>query len=234
MIPESIAIDGPAASGKSTVGGGLALRLGFFYFDTGVMYRAVTLASLRHGIPVTDEKQVSRLAAQVAIDVQPPTVDDGRQYNVLLDGEDVTWAIRSAEVDADVSRVAAYPEVRAVLTEAQRRIGQRGKVVMVGRDIGTIVLPDAEMKVFLRASAEERARRRYLELINRGKQVDYKAILEAVHRRDAIDSSREVAPLRPAADAIIVDTDRIGIQGVVDYLEALYKQIHVRGATETV
>ncbi len=222
---ESIAIDGPVASGKSTVGAALALRLGYIYFDTGVMYRAVTLAALRHGIPGDNEKAVARLAAAIQIDVLAPTAADGRQYTVLLDGDDVTWAIRSAEVDAEVSVVSAYAAVRQIMTAEQRQIGLRGKVVMVGRDIGTVVMPDAKLKVFLQASAEERARRRYREQVERGQQICYEDLLAAIVRRDHIDSAREVAPLQSAADAWVIKTDGVGIQAVVDLIEEKYRTL---------
>ncbi len=155
-----IAIDGPAGSGKSTVGQQLAQRLDYLYFDTGVMYRAMTLACLRGGTPVDDQGAVEALAQRVAIDVRAPTVEDGRQYDVLLEGEDVTWDLRAPEVEGSVSLVSAYPGVRRAMSARQREIGLRGKVVMVGRDIGTVVLPEADLKVYLDASVKERARRR--------------------------------------------------------------------------
>lgn len=221
-IPKIIAIDGPAASGKSTVAEKLAAEVGYLYFDTGVMYRAVTLAALRELGAVQDEEQVSALAQRVRIDVKPPSVQDGRMYDVLLDGEDVTWAIRTPDVDRNVSQVSAYREVRTAMTEQQRRIGLRGKVVMVGRDIGTVVFPDAELKVYLDASVEERARRRYEEIKRRG-QVgsSYEEILEAMKRRDTYDSSRAIAPLRPAEDAVIVNTDGLDICEVVRRVKGL-------------
>ncbi|MBC7225542.1 MAG: (d)CMP kinase, partial [Anaerolineae bacterium] len=169
-LPSTIAIDGPAASGKSTIGGLLAKELGYLYLDTGVMYRAVTLEALRAGVDIADEEAVVALAHRLRIEVLPPGPEhrDGRPYTVLADGRDVTWEIRTPEVDAAVSPVSAYPGVREVLTEAQRQIGRRGRVVMVGRDIGTVVLPDADLKIYLDASPEERARRRYLERLDRG------------------------------------------------------------------
>jgi CMP/dCMP kinase len=141
-----IAIDGPAGSGKSTLGEKLAKSLGYLYFDTGVMYRAVTLAALDKGVPVEDEQAISELTTQLQIDVRPASVQDGRAYDVLIDGQDVTWEIRRSEVEANVSVVSAYPAVRRSLAAAQRRIGLRGQVVMVGRDIGTVVLPEADLK----------------------------------------------------------------------------------------
>lgn len=220
-IPKIIAIDGPAASGKSTVAEKLAADLGYLYFDTGVMYRAVTLAALRSVQSVQEEETVSHIARQIQIDVLPPSVGDGRLYDVRLDGEDVTWAIRLPEVDRNVSQVSAYRQVREAMTEQQRRIGQRGSVVMVGRDIGTVVFPEAELKVYLDASVEERARRRYEEMIKRGQQASFEDILEAMKRRDKMDSSRAIAPLRPADDAVIVNTDGLAVCDVLNQVKAL-------------
>jgi CMP/dCMP kinase len=220
-IPNIIAIDGPAASGKSTIAEKLAADLGYLYFDTGVMYRAVTLAALRKLQSVQEEPLVTGIAEQVDIDVQPPGTADGRLYDVIVDGEDVTWAIRQPEVDRDVSQVSAYPGVRKAMTEQQRRIGQRGGVVMVGRDIGTVVFPEAELKVFLVASVEERARRRFEEVTGRGQDADYQDILEAMKKRDQMDSSRVIAPLRPAADAVIVNTDGLDICQVLKKVKDL-------------
>ena len=214
--PKIIAIDGPAASGKSTLGERLALHLGYLYFDTGVMYRAVTWAALSRLGQVDDEDAVSTLAEAVTIDIQPPSIADGRKTDILLDGEDITWEIRRPEVDSNVSRVSAYPRVRQAMTHQQRRIGQRGGVVMVGRDIGTVVFPDAELKIYLDASVEERARRRLREIQSRGEHGDYECILEALRKRDTYDSSRELAPLKPAEDAIILDTEGLSIDEVVE------------------
>ncbi len=217
MKPVSvIAIDGPAASGKSTLGAELARRLGYLYVDTGAMYRAATLAVLRRTISVEDERAVTGLVSEIEIDVGPPTKNDGRQNDILVDGEDVTWEIRSPEVDRNVSQVSMYSGVRDILTRRQREIGKRGKVVMVGRDIGTVVLPDADLKIYLDASAEARARRRYLENEVRGNSLSYEEILQAVKRRDRIDSTRELAPLRAAEDAIVVDSTQLNITQVFD------------------
>lgn len=219
--PSTIAIDGPAASGKSTIAEKLARELGYLFFDTGVMYRAVTLAALRRLGAVEDEAAVSRLAEEVEIDITPPGKNDGRKYDVLLDGEDVTWDIRSPEVEASVSQVSAYPGVRKAMTDQQRRIGLRGRCVMVGRDIGTVVLPEADLKIYLVASPEERARRRHQENLQRGLASDYPTILQAMIRRDQIDSTREVAPLKPAADAHIIDTDGLSIEEVLGRVRSL-------------
>jgi cytidylate kinase len=219
--PSIIAVDGPVASGKSTVSGLLAERLGYAYLDTGVMYRAVTWVALKRGIEITDEKAITKLAQTIKIRVEKPTLQDGRQYTVYANGQDITWQIRRPEVDANVSPVSAYPGVRTALTEQQRRIGQQGHIIMAGRDIGTVVMPDADLKIYLIASVEERARRRYLQMLERGQHAEYNQVLEAMRRRDQIDSGREVAPLKPAPDAIIVDTDDLSVAQVVARVMAL-------------
>ncbi|MCK4899185.1 MAG: (d)CMP kinase [Anaerolineales bacterium] len=224
-IPNIIAIDGPAASGKSTLAEKLAHGLGYLYFDTGIMYRAITWVASQRGVAVEDETTVTKLAETVAIDVRPPSVDDGRGYDVLVGGKDITWEIRRPEVDAIVSVVSAYPGVRRALSAQQRRIGMRGKVVMVGRDIGTVVLPEADLKIYLDASVEERARRRYVELQARGENAKLDDILEAMRMRDQIDSTRDVAPLRPASDAVLIDSDNLDIDQVLAQVERLVRQV---------
>jgi cytidylate kinase len=217
----TVAIDGPAASGKSTVGARLAHRLGYLYFDTGVMYRAVTWAALDRGVAIDDEEAITRLAEELEIRVLRPTLDDGRQYTVLADGRDITWDIRSPEVNQGVSPVSAYLGVRRALTARQRAIGADGGVVMVGRDIGTVVLPKAEIKVYLDASLHERARRRHLEDLRRGKASDMAEVIRDLRRRDRIDSTRAAAPLRPADDAIILDSTNLTADQVVERIVAL-------------
>jgi cytidylate kinase len=211
-----IAIDGTSASGKTTLARRMAARLGFLYFDTGVMYRALTLAALRRGVAIGDERSLSSLAEKITIDVTSPTASDGRPCTVLLDGEDVTWAIRSPEVDDNVSQASVYAGVRTALTEQQRRIGLRGRVVMAGRDIGTVVLPEAGVKIFMTASLEERARRRMAELTLLGETVDFEEVKRSLAERDRIDSQRAVAPLRAAPDAVVIDTTEIGADQVLD------------------
>ncbi|MCB9418569.1 MAG: (d)CMP kinase [Ardenticatenaceae bacterium] len=202
-----IAIDGPAASGKSTIGYILAKKLGFLLLDTGCMYRAATLAALQAGVAVEDETAVTELAHSIDIDVQPPAGEgDGRQYTTLLNGQDVTWELRSPEVDAHVSLVSSYAGVRQEMVQRQRLFGLRGSVVMVGRDIGTVVMPDAPLKLYITATAEERARRRWRDRNQQGHNNNYEAILADVQRRDQFDSSRKHSPLRPADDAIVIDT----------------------------
>ncbi len=212
--PSIIAIDGPAASGKSTLGLRLAQDLGYLFFDTGVMYRAITWIALERGVDVRDEAAVTALAESAPIDVAPASKPDGRACDVLVDGRDITWETRRPEVDGNVSVVSAFAGVRRALSQQQRRIGMRGRVVMVGRDIGTVVLPDADLKIYLDASAEERARRRYEEILARGGQADYDEILYKVRERDRIDSTRAVAPLRPADDAVILDSDKMNADEV--------------------
>jgi cytidylate kinase len=220
----TIALDGPAASGKSTVGESVAKSLGFLFFDTGVMYRAITLAALEAGVSVSDEAGCTKLAEETQIDVQPASRDDGRPNDILINGIDKTWEIRTPQVDANVSEVSTYAGVRAALTAQQRKIGVRGQVVMVGRDIGTVVMPDARLKIFLDASAEERARRRHLERVSRGEDSDFDEVLAIVKMRDQIDSSREVAPLCAAEDAIVINSDDLSIEEVYAAMMALIKE----------
>ncbi len=232
ILRQSIAIDGPAASGKSTLGKLLADELEYLFFDTGVMYRAVTWAALNAGVAIPDEAAVTSLAETTEIDIQPPSRSDGRNCDILVNGRDVTWEIRSAAVEKHVSPVSVYPGVRRALTQQQRRIGLRGKVVMVGRDIGTVVLPEAGLKIYLLASAEERARRRYKEILARDGQASYDAILSTIRERDQIDSTRAVAPLRPAADAVILDTDNLDIQQVLQAARSLLRRRDLTPADE--
>jgi cytidylate kinase len=221
--PSIIAIDGPAASGKSTIGKRLADTLDYLFFDTGVMYRAITWLALQRGLDMCDEAAITTLAGSVPIEVLPPSQADGRACDVFVEGQDITWETRRPEVDANVSVVSAYAGVRRALSAQQRRVGQRGRVVMVGRDIGTVVLPEADLKIYLDASAEERARRRYDEIIARGGQADYAEILAKVIERDRIDSTRDVAPLKVADDAVIVDSDHLNAEEVFQQILALCK-----------
>ena len=221
--PSIIALDGPAASGKSTLGRSLADSLGYLFFDTGVMYRAITWIALQHDLNLKDEAVITELAQKAQIDIRPSSKADGRSCDVVIGERDVTWEMRDGEVDANVSVVSAYVGVRKALSEHQRRIGLRGRIVMVGRDIGTVVLPEADLKVYLDANAEERARRRFDELIARGEQADYDEILKKVIERDRIDSTRAVAPLRPADDAVIIDSDKMSAEQVFAHVMELCK-----------
>ena len=220
-IPRIIAIDGPAASGKSTLAKRLAGFLNYLYFDTGVMYRAVTWIVIQRCVAFDDETTITTLAETIPIDVQPASKNDGRDYDVVVEGQDITWKIRQPDVEANVSVGSAYAGVRKALSAQQRRVGLRGQVVMVGRDIGTVVLPEAELKIYLDASVEERARRRYEERVSLGNNLSYDAILDAMRRRDQIDSTREVAPLQAASDAIVIDSDGKSIEDVLAEMKAL-------------
>ena len=221
--PSTIALEGPAASGKSTVGKRLADQLGYLFFDTGIMYRAVTWIALSRDMDLKNEAAVTAMAQETQIDIRQPTQNDGRACDILVEDRDITWDIRSGNVEAYVSIVAAYAGVRKALTDQQRRIGLRGGVVMVGRDIGTVVLPEADLKVYMIASAEERARRRHTELTARGEESNYDEILSKMIERDRIDSTRAVAPLRPADDALILDTDNMNESQVYERIMELCK-----------
>lgn len=200
----------------------LARRLSYLFLDTGCMYRAVTLAALEQGVSISDEIGVTHLAGRLEMEILPVlTEHDGRLYTVILDGKDVTWSLRSAEVDVNVSQVSTYSGVRSDLVRRQRSIGERGKVVMVGRDIGTVVLPAAPLKLYITASKEERARRRWKELAAGQRDASYEQILAEIERRDQIDGNRDVAPMKPAPDAIIVDTTGRSPQEVLEIIMRL-------------
>lgn len=222
--PSMIAIDGPSASGKSTIGNLLARALGYLYFDTGVMYRAVAATALARGIPVGDPAAVTALAEQMRIEVKPPTVNDGRDVTVLVDGQDITPDLRRREVEKAVSPVSAYPGVREAMRIQQRRIGEQGGVIMVGRDIGTVVLPEADLKIYLDAAPTERARRRYAERRARGEEVEFEQVLVDIRRRDEYDSTRQHAPLAAAPDAIIVDSTSLTIAQVLERVMGLFER----------
>jgi cytidylate kinase len=223
-LPAIIAIDGPSASGKSTVGRMFARRVGYLYFDTGVLYRAVAYVALSRAIPLSDEAAITALARRIVLEVLPPAIEDGRDVTVLADGVDVTWKIRSREVEQAVSPVSAYPGVRDALRQSQRNVGLAGRVVMVGRDIGTAVLPEANLKIYLDAALKARAQRRYLERRERDETVSFEDVFADMKRRDEIDSTREHAPLAAASDAIIVDTTSLTIEQVLDRLVLLAKR----------
>jgi CMP/dCMP kinase len=221
--PLTITIDGPSASGKSTVGEILARRLNYLYFDTGVMYRAVTCTALKRDIDVENEQAISELAEGTKIEVLPPTVADGRQNTIMADGVDITNQLRGSNIDGNVSAVSSYGRVRESMVRYQRAIGERGRVVMIGRDIGTVVLPKADLKIYLTASVEERARRRYRENVARGDNAPYDEVLRLMRRRDELDMGRANSPLRPAVDAHIVDTEYLNVPEVVEAIEHLWQ-----------
>lgn len=222
-FPHPIAIDGPAASGKTTIGRQLADKLGYLLLDTGIMYRAATLAVLRHGVDPADEAAVVNIAQALDLQIKPADHDDGRSNTVVLDGEDVTWDLRSPAVEAHVSQVSKYGGVRREMVRHQRSIAAEGHFVVVGRDIGTVVLPDAPCKLYITASAEERARRRLADRQAQGNHAEgYEAILADIERRDRIDSNRQNSPLRAADDAIVIDTSEQTPAQILDYILTLF------------
>ncbi len=223
MRPRLIAIDGPVAVGKSTIGQLLAEKLGYSFIDTGTMYRALTWKALRLGIDLEDEDKLPQLATTTRIEFVLEDVYD-KAYRVFVDGEDITGEVRSAEVERNVSLVSKVAGVRRVMVRKQRLMAGKGKIVMAGRDIGTVVLPEAELKIFLTASPEERARRRYLELLNQGNKADYSVILTDLKKRDEIDSQRMVSPLQPAGDAKIIDTEGLTLEQVVQKIWAFVEE----------
>jgi cytidylate kinase len=223
-MPISIAIDGPASSGKGTVARGVARALHYHYVDTGAMYRAVALVALRRGVPWEDSEELGALASGLHFRFE---WDDDDVLHVIVDGEDVTRAIREDALGTGASTVSRHPEVREALLGLQRALGKQGAVVMDGRDIGTVVLPGAELKVYLDADLDERARRRHDELLRRGESYTFDDVRSALRARDRQDSERAAAPLRVAEDAVVVDTTELSIpQAIRKVLELA----HERGA----
>lgn len=204
----SVAIDGPSGAGKSSMAKRLAAELGYTYVDTGAMYRTVGLYALRAGKDPADNSAVEALLPQIHLDI---LLKDGTQH-VLLNGEDVSSAIRAEEVGMAASAVGANPAVRAFLLDTQRNLAKSRDVLMDGRDIGTVVLPDATVKIFLTASPEARAKRRFAELQAKGEQTDFETVLADIRRRDDQDTHRAAAPLRQADDAVLVDTSELDIE----------------------
>jgi cytidylate kinase len=214
--PSTITIDGPVASGKSAVGGAAARRLGYRFIDTGVMYRAATCAALDRNIAASDESAVAALARAIAMSFEPGPPKAPEQARVLVDGVDLTERLRSAEIGEAVSLISRVPAVREAMVALQRKLAAEGHTIMAGRDIGTVVLPDAPLKVYLDATAAERARRRFAELKNGGRETTLEAEQRELALRDEIDSARDVSPLRPAADAVIIHTDGLSLEEVVE------------------
>lgn len=214
--PFVIALDGPAASGKSTVGLGAGQRLGFFYFDTGVLYRALTWLALQQGVPVGDGAALAALARAFAVTVGPATVQDGRQVDVVADGQDLSLQVRAPAVDRNVSPVSAHAAVRGALVTAQRAAIRPPGTILAGRDIGTVIVPDAPLKIWLEASLAERARRRASQT-----GADARAVLAQMQERDHIDGTRAVAPMVAAEDAIVVQTDSLAVEEVIERIVQL-------------
>lgn len=209
-----ITIDGPSGGGKSTVSRMLAAELGYTYLDTGAMYRAVGLQARNQGVDLADDEQVAAMLAELDLHLEPGNGDT----RVLLAGEDVSVAIRSAEMGMVASAVSALPLVRAKLTELQQQIGARGRVVAEGRDMGTVVFPGAKYKYFLDATSEERARRRVDQLHEKGEEASYDDILAQIIKRDHDDSTRDLAPLKAASDAVCIDSSRMNAQEVLNFI----------------
>lgn len=216
----NVAIDGPAGAGKSSIAKAAARSLGFIYVDTGALYRAVALAVIRNGIDVDDERAVEELLESIDVSLD---FRDGTQ-SVILNGEDVSEEIRLPEVSAAASTVSAIPAVRTFLFNLQRHIAENSDCLMDGRDIGTVVLPNADLKVFLTASPEERAKRRYEELMEKGNDVDYEQVLSDINKRDYQDTHRKVSPLKAADDAVLLDTTSLSFDEVTDELISLVKE----------
>lgn len=212
-----ITVDGPAGAGKSTAAKAIAKRLGYLYIDTGAMYRALTLKAVRQSVDLSDEDALDRLAAGTDVRLARPARPDG-PYRVILDGDDVTEAIRAPQVNAAVSQVARVPGVRAGMVDRQRQMAGDGRVVMDGRDTGTNVLPNAEVKFYLTASFDTRVDRRYQEQRRRGFEVDRAAVAKDIAQRDEIDSHRAVSPLRKAPGAIEVDSTALSIDQMVEQM----------------
>ena len=219
MMKHIVAIDGPAGAGKSTVSKSVAKKLGYLYIDTGAMYRALTLKAMRNGIDLKNEAALAKLAKATGIDLK----EESGALKVYLDGEDVAGLIRTPELTGNVKYIARVPGVRAQMVMLQRAIGERHGAALEGRDIGTVVFPDADYKFYLDADPDERARRRYKELIASGAAVDLADIKKDVVMRDESDMNRSVGALKKAPDAILVDTTRLSIDEVVDKILAYIK-----------
>ncbi len=226
MQSMKIAIDGPVGAGKSTISDAVARALGILHLDTGAMYRALGLTCLRRGVALTDEAAVTALCRDLDIAVRH---EDGGQ-RTLADGEDVTGLIRTPEVSDAASLVGTYAGVRETMVRTQQRLAAAQDMLLDGRDIGTVVLPDADVKIYLTAAAEERARRRWQEMLDKGEQADYDAVLKALRERDDQDMHREVTPLRRADDAVVVDTTALTFDESVDAILALVRERTARDA----
>jgi cytidylate kinase len=217
----AIAIDGPAGAGKSTISKAAAKQLGFIYIDTGALYRTVGLAASRRGVEPVEGKEVEEMLASIKVEL---TFNDKGEQVVLLDGEDVSGLIRTPEASMMASKISAIPAVRAYLLDLQRDMAKKGNVILDGRDIGTVVLPDADVKIFLTAAPEARAERRYKELVEKGMDVKYEDILADVKERDYNDSHRAIAPLKQADDAVLADTTEVDLQGSIDLIVSIIKE----------
>ncbi len=216
-LPSIIAVDGPAGSGKSSVSFAAARRIGYLFVDTGAFYRAITLLALENHIDPAASAQVVALTHAATFDMTPDLNDDGRQFTFWTNGVDITPRLHHPDVDAHVSTIAANGEVRAAVLEAQRQLATRGRVIMAGRDIGSVVLPDADLKIYIDASLEKRAERRYNQRVANNEPADLDAIREGLRQRDEIDSTREVAPLHQPEDAVYLDTTDLTLDESIEH-----------------
>lgn len=215
-LPRTIAVDGPAGSGKSSVSFALAQRLNYLFVDTGAFYRAITLLTLQQKVDPHASAQVVSVARAASLDMTPETNDDGRQFTFLANGEDITPLLNRPDVEEHVSDVAANAGVRAAILNAQRKLAARGNVIMAGRDIGSVVLPDADLKLYIDASLDKRAQRRFKQRRANNEPADLDAIRAGLRKRDEIDSNRDTAPLRRAEDAVYLDTTNLTLDEAIE------------------
>ena len=221
----TIAIDGPAAVGKSTMGKLIARELGFLYIDTGAIYRAITWKVLKNSVNVSDENIISNLVSNTCVTIEKANCKSlNDYYHIFVDGEDVTEEIRNPRIDQNVSQIARLPKIRKQLIYLQRKLAEKGNIVMEGRDIGSIILPQADIKFYFTASEEERIKRRYKELISKGYSIDYEEVKKQIMQRDKIDSKRKYAPLIRAKDAILIDSTEKSIEEVKDKILKILKK----------
>ncbi len=220
-----ITIDGPAAVGKSTMGKLIARELGFLYIDTGAIYRAITWKVLKNNINVNDENIISNLVSNTCVTIEKVNCKSlNDYYHIFVDGEDITEEIRNPRIDQNVSQIARLPKIRKQLIYLQRKLAEKGNIVMEGRDIGSVILPQADIKFYFTASEEERIKRRYRELINKGYRMDYEEVKKQIIQRDKIDSKRKYAPLIKAKDAILIDSTEKSIEEAKDNILKIIKK----------
>jgi cytidylate kinase len=226
-----IAIDGPVGAGKGTVARELAKRTGFAYIDTGAMYRAVALMANRNGVSWYDEKSVAKVVSKLKIELRSPEGEenDGRLVTVMMNGEDISWKIRTEEISRGSSAVATLPKVRKKMVGKQQQMSKCQNVIMEGRDVTNVVLPNAQLKIYLTASLKERARRRYKQLKEQGKKVEYQKVFSDVKDRDKQDSGRKVDPLAIAKDAWVLDTTKMSVDEVVSEIQKKMRSLIING-----
>ena len=225
-----ITIDGPAAVGKSTMGKLIARELGFLYIDTGAIYRAITWKVLKNNINVNDENIISNLVSNTCVTIEKVNCKSlNDYYHIFVDGEDITEEIRNPRIDQNVSQIARLPKIRKQLIYLQRKLAEKGNIVMEGRDIGSVILPQADIKFYFTASEEERIKRRYRELINKGYRIDYEEVKKQIIQRDKIDSKRKYAPLIKAKDAILIDSTEKSIEEAKDNILKIIKNMENAG-----